>query len=567
MHKAIKLTITFGAGLAITLATFMLFTSLPALSESEGPPQQAMLENGEFEGDYQAWQGQDSRKIAPSWSLWYTTDWSEPFIAPPHANQETNPEFVRQGKAQGVHTDGSQNFDACIYQQIDGITVGHYVRFSAWAKVDAHSDFNGPDKMQTRIGIDPDGGTNPLDINYYVQPALWDTYTNMDQWQHLSVVTKATSPTITVYACAHPIFARPFHVYWDDATFLVTPESFLYIPYVMGYYYPLHPGELANPDLEENWGIYKGYQAPLPGFGNVKIAPYWLPYWNTDYDPEGPKNKQPEYGPTGLGEGYPYRSHSGLVAQQMGSSGGGIYEAGIYQVVTGTRVGDVLRFTMWSHGWTQYWDGPVDERVSDYQDPGGLRFQIGIDPYGGESFTSTHIIWCDEYDPYDEWHQFAVTATAMSDRISVWTKARPSQPWLRWNESFWDDAHLEAIESATADFSSATYSADEEAGTAQITITLDVAWPRTVSVGYATSDGTAQAPDDYATISGTLDFAPGSTSAVLEVPIADDDLEEGDETILLTLTAGSHAVIGDHSPATLIIRDNDPGTDTSASGS
>jgi hypothetical protein len=570
MRKALRLTITLGAGLAITLVTVLLFASLPALSESEVTPQQAVLENGEFEGDYLPWEGQESRKIAPSWSLWYTTDWPEPFIAPPHASEETRAEFVRQGKAQGVHTDGYQNFDACLYQQIAGITAGHYIRFSAWVKVDAHEWFDSPDRMQTRIGIDPEGGTNPLDINYYVHPDLWDTYTGMDQWQHLSVVIKATSSTATVYACAHPDLARPFHVYWDDATFLMTPESRFYLPYTMNNYYPLSPRELANPDLEENWGIYEGYQIPIPGYGNVQLAPYWWPYWDDDfvYHPDGSINKQPEYGPTGENVGRPFRRHSGRVAQQMGSSGGGIYDAGIYQVVRGTEVGDVLRFSMWSHGWTQRWpndDDPLDERVSDYQEPGGLNFQIGIDPYGGESFTSTHIVWCDPEDPYDEWYQFVVTATAMSDRISVWTRAQPSQRWLKSNESFWDNASLEVVESATANFSSATYSVEEGVGAAQVTVTLDMAWPLTVSVDYATSDGTAQAPDDYTAISGTLNLEPGSTSAVLEVTIADDDLEEGDETILLTLTAGSNAVIGENRSATLTILDNDPVTDTVAS--
>jgi hypothetical protein len=35
----------------------------------------------------------------------------------------------------------------------------------------------------------------------------------------------------------------------------------------------------------------------------------------------------------------------------------------------------------------------------------------------------------------------------MSDHISVWAYANPSNPLLKSNESFWDDANLEVIDS------------------------------------------------------------------------------------------------------------------------
>src|SRR5437016_1695926 len=45
----------------------------------------------------------------------------------------------------------------------------------------------------------------------------------------------------------------------------------------------------------------------------------------------------------------------------------------------------------------------------------------------------------------------------------------------------------------------------------------------TVSVHYATSDGTATAGLDYVATSGTLTFSPGQTEAVFNVPIIFDD--------------------------------------------
>ncbi len=57
-----------------------------------------------------------------------------------------------------------------------------------------------------------------------------------------------------------------------------------------------------------------------------------------------------------------------------------------------------------------------------------------------------------------------------------------------------------------------------------------------MSVDYATSDGTAGAPGDYAATSGTLNFADGETTKTFDVPVNWDGLAEGDETISLALS-------------------------------
>ena len=65
----------------------------------------------------------------------------------------------------------------------------------------------------------------------------------------------------------------------------------------------------------------------------------------------------------------------------------------------------------------------------------------------------------------------------------------------------------------------------------------------TVTVDYATSDGTAMAGSDYTATSGTLTFPPGIGERTLAVPVLDDRVEEGDETVTLTLTGPVNAVI------------------------
>ncbi len=98
----------------------------------------------------------------------------------------------------------------------------------------------------------------------------------------------------------------------------------------------------------------------------------------------------------------------------------------------------------------------------------------------------------------------------------------------------------------------------ESAGSTTITATLSAASSLTVTVAYATSNGTALAPGDYTPSSGTLTFAPGQTSQSFIVAIANDALFEADETVNLTLSTPVNANLGLLNPATLTITDDDP---------
>ena len=109
----------------------------------------------------------------------------------------------------------------------------------------------------------------------------------------------------------------------------------------------------------------------------------------------------------------------------------------------------------------------------------------------------------------------------------------------------------------TVRFSAATLTVDEGVGTAVITATLSPASTLPVTVAYATSDGTATAGSDYTPISGTLTFAPNQTSQTITLPITNDTLDEVDETVILTLSTPTNAVVGTAPRTTLTILDND----------
>ena len=81
---------------------------------------------------------------------------------------------------------------------------------------------------------------------------------------------------------------------------------------------------------------------------------------------------------------------------------------------------------------------------------------------------------------------------------------------------------------------------------AVFTVRLTPAATETVTVDYATADGTAMQPDDYTDTSGTLTFNAGETEKTVSVPIVDDDVEDDGETFKLTLSNPSaSAVLGD----------------------
>ena len=99
----------------------------------------------------------------------------------------------------------------------------------------------------------------------------------------------------------------------------------------------------------------------------------------------------------------------------------------------------------------------------------------------------------------------------------------------------------------------------KEVEQAQFTVTLSRTSTRTVTVDYATADGTAQQGSDYTAAAGTLRFAPGEASKTIPVPTVEDTVEEQTETFTVTLSNPGGATIQDGT-ATGTITDDEPVT-------
>ena len=82
----------------------------------------------------------------------------------------------------------------------------------------------------------------------------------------------------------------------------------------------------------------------------------------------------------------------------------------------------------------------------------------------------------------------------------------------------------------------------------------------TVSVEYSTADGTATAGDDYEAASGILTWGNGDGSVkTFEIPVFDDDIGEGNETVELLLSnpTGGADILPARGSSVLTILDNE----------
>ena len=87
-------------------------------------------------------------------------------------------------------------------------------------------------------------------------------------------------------------------------------------------------------------------------------------------------------------------------------------------------------------------------------------------------------------------------------------------------------------------------------------VTLSAPSAQTVTVNWATADGTATAGLDYTAGAGTLTFLPGATVQPIDIAMLPDTLPEPAETILINLSAPVAATIADAQGVATIL-DND----------
>lgn len=91
---------------------------------------------------------------------------------------------------------------------------------------------------------------------------------------------------------------------------------------------------------------------------------------------------------------------------------------------------------------------------------------------------------------------------------------------------------------------------------ASFDVQLSQASQKTVSVKYATSNGTAMAGSDYIASANTLTFAPGETKKTITVGVTGDTIVEANETFSVKLSDAINATIADAEGIGTIVNDD-----------
>jgi hypothetical protein len=97
-----------------------------------------------------------------------------------------------------------------------------------------------------------------------------------------------------------------------------------------------------------------------------------------------------------------------------------------------------------------------------------------------------------------------------------------------------------------------------EGDTAVFSVTLAGGTGGSVSVGWATADGSASSASDYTASSGTLSFSGATRSRTLSVPTTEDAAVEGSETFLVNLVNPSGANLAKAQGAAIVLDDDVP---------
>ena len=226
------------AGTMLLLASIPIFVSAsPTLQEGDN-----LINNPGFEGGWH-WQGDSFLgKIADGWVAWWVDDATGKDPKDPSFWKNQRPEYgligleyyipdqihsgrqaLQYGKRYATHTAG-------VYQQVSGLTHGTKVRFSAWGFVYGKDPDPGktPGFVRMKVGIDPNGGTNPFAGN-----VVWSGVVNPiavgsgSAWQELSIETVAANSTVTVFTYSSPEWPMggALTSQWDDARLVTTGQA------------------------------------------------------------------------------------------------------------------------------------------------------------------------------------------------------------------------------------------------------------------------------------------------------------------------------------------------------
>lgn len=112
-------------------------------------------------------------------------------------------------------------------------------------------------------------------------------------------------------------------------------------------------------------------------------------------------------------------------------------------------------------------------------------------------------------------------------------------------------------------FSSTTWSQDESATSPQLIVEISSSntSTRPITVNYTVTGGSATGGgNDYTLANGTATISAGSPSTTIPLTVINDSTMESDETVVVTLSSPTNAVLGSQTSLTYTIQNDDVGT-------
>ncbi len=209
--------------LRLFLFTLLFIVIMGLLSVVAKAQDSSLLRDGGFEGSYTA-RGRADLRLPGDWNIWiadspHTEDWMN---LPPSAAPDSERTPSPHGGARSLSLNKSYaTFSAAVYQQVS-VSEGTNVHASVFAFLRTCKPDSGAtictsitdSNAYTRIGIDPNGGTNPFDAD-----VVWsNNAAPHEEWQQMTVETTTTGSTATVFLYSTQQWPYQINsVYWDDA--------------------------------------------------------------------------------------------------------------------------------------------------------------------------------------------------------------------------------------------------------------------------------------------------------------------------------------------------------------
>ena len=186
---------------------------------------------------------------------------------------------------------------------------------------------------------------------------------------------------------------------------------------------------------------------------------------------------------------------------------------------------------------------------------------VGVDDQVGANGSVAFLVYTDGSKVFDSGLMTGATATrtlnlSVAGKAQVRLVVTDGGNGIAFDHGDWADAQLHCGTSTLGiDDVSIT---EGHSGTADavFTVTLTPAADQTVTVAYATAAGTATAGTDFASRSGTLTFAAGTTTRTIAVAVNGDTANEPNETFFVNLSSPAGAVIADAQGRGTILNDD-----------